>query len=519
MDGFLQFAIRKNRLEHVTSTWGQRLKPQSPVWSQLKSQKRKAIEPQQDRKVAVSPVPPAKPVEQDIAKPVQQDIAKPVKSVQPAKHPVEQDKAVSPVQPAKPVEQDIAKPVKHVERTAPLDPQWSKKYTVFKGNRIHGNKLDRWLKRRLQHRRSRDVAFLLRGPSGSGKTILLNQYARENNLAVHSFGPGELSTIEDIENRFKPAVFCNGFKPSLVVVDGIAHIKNFTAVIKILEELHGGTTKKKIVHAKPSNPLVFIGDNVYDRKFTQLAKYCTVVKLFPATVSVMTTLMRHVLKTEDKSFSNLSAMVTRSNGDVRFMLNQAQLSLLLVDGAINEQETVDSSYNDIFAVVKSLSSCVRDLLVECGRAYDVHGFLLTSMVFSNYIQMSQNFEDVVTSIDDLAAFDLLDLSEYKSAGLSNVFLRSEAPTRVSTDNKKYTSNKRFEEVLFIASTMRRCSQMSMLDELGIISGGRLSECYGGDSHLFRIDSGDCCYAYGVAHDIPAKAVRGMHKLLINGSTF
>jgi DNA polymerase III delta prime subunit len=414
---------------------------------------------------------------------------------------------------------------------------WSSNYTARIGGITDFQKLEHWLERRLRLKCSQPVALLLRGPTGSGKSLLVRKVVEKFGLSIAEFGPGYLDTEEDMKSHFRPALMSPGFRKRVVVVDGIEHIKCFTQLVAMLDLLKGQEAQKKrkrnAVPPQASNPLIMIGDDQYDKKFAMLSKYCVTITLFPATPNVMRQIMLSILRAEKISIpDSLGDLISSSEGNIRFMINQAEFSFRGLSKALSCLQTRmdDSSvYNNLFNVAESV---LRGKYDQCtvDKAYEVHDKLLIPMMFENYCSTGCSMEEAASAAEDLSALDFMDLNSLpNSLGSQMIYsgfsgLGQEMPKRqrLSYPTRRAPAN-RLPEILSLVSLMKQQTRLDTICtvwafrrtgiSLGYITSGS-EGAPAGDSPFFSIiypDGGS--FNYGNYHGLTATEMKTMHKIL------
>ena len=221
-------------------------------------------------------------------------------------------------------------------------PSWSQKYlnpsvSKYFGPSIVPQLIKKYILQRLKHPSSQPISLCLNGCPGTGKTLLMNLVASELGLQQKVFCHESLNGAT-YDSEFIPALLCNGFRRSIIIIDGAEMLG--TEVLKRLEttmqKLNGNRkctkNNKNIINPVPSNPLVFI-TNDHKKFMSKLYlpyHILSVVHVYQLNNVKYKEMIQYILNTERISpyvcdDGSWSRIITTGQGDARYIINQLEL--------------------------------------------------------------------------------------------------------------------------------------------------------------------------------------------------
>jgi hypothetical protein len=234
---------------------------------------------------------------------------------------------------------------------------WIHKYSdEYLGSRRHIHTLTKAILRRNSLRHSTPIAVMLRGPSGCGKSMVVKQVLQDLKMSSCYFGAGDLDTQKDFEQKFVASVKCNSFKKSVVIVECFDFIQSdvFAKLILLLDGMHCRKTtgKKKPKTPTAGNPIIFIGCNVWSRKFKRLSDYCECINMVGLSSKLLTDILRKVSINEKlpNLIKDCQHIIQASNGDASAMLCQSEF----YTSGITTKKDPHAEFDNIFQVLQRM---------------------------------------------------------------------------------------------------------------------------------------------------------------------
>ncbi|MBT7902476.1 replication factor C large subunit [Candidatus Woesearchaeota archaeon] len=166
----------------------------------------------------------------------------------------------------------------------------------------------------------RKAAFLY-GPPGSGKTVSVHVLAKELSLEIMELNASDFRNKDAISKILGSAanqmsLFAKGKVILVDEVDGISGTRD-----------RGGLNEVAKIMATSAFPIVFTGEDPYDKKFKSLRKNCEVLEFQALDNKSVSEVLKRIAVLEQIEYEEiaLQGISRRSGGDLRAAINDLQM--------------------------------------------------------------------------------------------------------------------------------------------------------------------------------------------------
>ena len=240
--------------------------------------------------------------------------------------------------------------------------------------------------------------LLLHGPSGTGKSASITLLAKENGWSVLELNASDNRDDESIKRLLAASAI-----PKTIL--GQRKIIVFDEIDELAAKFDKGASSAiNTLINKSNTPLVFIANNMWDKRIMFLRGKVDEVKFLKVEQAIIKRILeRTAKKFEIKSSDRIiDAISTRSKGDVRSAIND----LCVLDGATEQHMDVlgwRDRKTEIFDVMDKIffSNTIVPPLIAIGNS-DVTVDMLISWVEENIPNRYTQKEDLKRAFDSLA---------------------------------------------------------------------------------------------------------------------
>jgi DNA polymerase III delta prime subunit len=259
----------------------------------------------------------------------------------------------------------------------------------FIGNEVAIKTLTKWLLDWQPNTQPNNKCAFIYGSNGIGKSLMVDLVLEKYNYNILM-----CNNETNIETIIQTQSLSS--KKNIIVYSDIDEIDNF---------------KKNI--DKSQIPIIFIGDNKFNKSLQPILKYCYEIKMFSPKDIDIYIFLKKITKQEKISIlpDDLMVLVEQSNGDIRFMLNQLQICM-------TKSEMKDYKNENIFETTKELFS--KKSFEDKYNIYWLNNDLHCLMVQENYINNISSLDNLSISSNALSESDMFNKWELQPYVAFNV---------------------------------------------------------------------------------------------------
>ena len=237
-------------------------------------------------------------------------------------------------------------------------------------------------------------ALFVYGPVGCGKTVSVQALANELNYELLEVNASDTRNAEAIEQIVGNAVKQKSFfyKGKIVLVDEVEGVAG-------TKDRGGLSTLSKIIK-ETKFPIIVVGNDAYDQKFSDLRKNCTILEFKDLETADILKILEKIVKEEkiDAKEEYLRMIARRVAGDARAAITDLQI--LAADKKITEEEISALSYRE-------KEESMQDALIKIFKNSDpkiaVHAFERVSEAQDKLMYwVDENLPYEYQNIDDLS---------------------------------------------------------------------------------------------------------------------
>lgn len=270
----------------------------------------------------------------------------------------------------------------------------------------------------FQNEQTSKKALILHGVSGIGKTVLSKLICKEMGYFIHYYD-SSISRNKKWVNDVFSEVFNLSYsflsKKRIIIVDDMDAFTNtndfggISELVKQINPLKGRTSiskkDKEQRDKKWKNPVIFICNNVYSNKFSDIIKECDILKFPHATEEELFKIAKKYkyLKKDIKFF------VPQCKGDVRYFINN--ICFYKSQSRANkelEKENIDIFLYDKVKDVFTNSYDIENILHNYYQDVSMFPSLINENIYNNISpDESQYIEDISIISDFISDSDIL----------------------------------------------------------------------------------------------------------------
>lgn len=235
--------------------------------------------------------------------------------------------------------------------------------------------------------------LFLYGPTGVGKTASIYAFAKENNYEVLELNASDTrsaSGLKDFLSRATGQMSLFATKKLILLdeVDGLSGTKDRGASSVIADFMK-----------KSSFPIVAIGVDVFDKKFSPIKKVSTTVEFSSLKSSdVFSILKASCLRTKiDVDEKDLKSIARNSNGDARAALNDLFSFVIISDSKTDDTD------------IRRQTEEIGDVLVRVFKSTD------PSIAFGTFDNVNEDLDKIFLWIDQNLPYEYVGSSDLSKA--------------------------------------------------------------------------------------------------------
>jgi hypothetical protein len=167
-------------------------------------------------------------------------------------------------------------------------------------------------------------------------------------------------------------------------------------------------------------PIVIISSDAKGSKLSDIKKIHEVYYINEIPFYTIKTWIKSVIKKQELNFDEnlLSEIVKKCKSDKRMLLNT--IDFLKLNPTQNYTDFINSFYKDIdvniFEFINLLFDNIEPInLKEIFRVYETDGFLLSNLVFENYIDFNQDIDSIANSAEAISLGETIFSDTYESS--------------------------------------------------------------------------------------------------------
>ena len=241
--------------------------------------------------------------------------------------------------------------------------------------------------------------IMLIGPAGVGKTTIVKILAHKLDYDVICLNASDIRNKQQIEEIINPVLNnLNLFGKSLIFIDEVDGIHG--------KHDYGGVEALIKILKIPVIPIVLAANYEFTDKIKKIKKLTTAIYFHPIAPRLLLLYALDILKKESSSLSSnkLNDIIINSIGDVRFMINSLQTSVM---GFNQQQEksymvqNIDKSVNDFF--ISNSIDKARNILYSL----QVDPYTKINAFYSSIINSNIKLNDLSKMLETISDADIL----------------------------------------------------------------------------------------------------------------
>ena len=244
--------------------------------------------------------------------------------------------------------------------------------------------------------------LLLYGPSGTGKTAAAIAIANENNWNIVNFNASDYRDSDTIKNILMPASNTKSIfgKRNLIILDEIDDL--------VARFDNGAPAAITELIKKSKNPIIFISNDLWDRKIMFLRNNVEPVEFKKIDVNTITERLVHIIKRESITMNvdTIKAIAARAKGDMRSAINDLYAFIGSDDSNedILEQLGMRDRKSDVFAVLDRifLSNTLSSPIAAMANS-DVDADMLYGWIDENIPKRYKNLKELSSAFRNLSS--------------------------------------------------------------------------------------------------------------------
>jgi hypothetical protein len=283
--------------------------------------------------------------------------------------------------------------------------------------------------------------LLIIGPIGCGKTSLIELYCKENSINLYSVKSSSeliktkkelLKDIISFSEYSSTSFFtkCECVDKKLILIDEYQNGQNDLLTLTDIQNLLLFRNKKLIQENKKElssflngisditpltiPPILIISSDSKGTKLSDIKKNHEVYYINEIPLYTIKTWIKKEYTIEDKL---LTEIIKKCKSDKRLLLNT--LSFLKTNNVSNVNTFMDSFYKDtdtnIFEFINILFDNLEPTNIhDIFKVYDTDGFLLSNLVFENYLDFNTDIDSIAKSADSISLGETIFSDTYES---------------------------------------------------------------------------------------------------------